>query len=75
MICVECKKLGLKSKIYPGVTSTTTVYYQPWYDEDGSYHNHDANIVTQSGGCSNGHYFTIQIPNTCPNCDWVQRID
>ncbi len=38
MICEECKKQGLKSRVTPGHGSSTAMYCAPFYDEDGKYH-------------------------------------
>ena len=58
MICSECLELGLKSKVYVGCGSTTLAYSEPFYDEDGRYHNHNPNITTTEYSCSNGHKWT-----------------
>ena len=53
MICPECKKEGKKSIVYPGYGSTTLMYCQPFYDENGKYHHHDMNTTTTPYSCSN----------------------
>lgn len=55
MKCPECKKLGLKSKVYVGASSTTLLAFTPYYDEEGNYHHNDPNVITTSYTCSNGH--------------------
>lgn len=37
----------------------TLLYFQPYYDEDGNYHNTDHNTYTTEYACSNGHSFSI----------------
>jgi hypothetical protein len=70
MICQECKKLDLKSKLYPGPSYTTATYYPPFYDEDGNLHHHDGSSTVTSYECSNGHSFTLpSAPIPC-FCGW-----
>lgn len=69
MICPRCKKEGKKSKVFVGVGSSTSLFYQPFYDEDGELHYHDSNKTTTSYSCSNGHSWTEQIGNSCW-CGW-----
>lgn len=69
MICPECKKQGLKSKVYIGGSTSTLMYCQPFYDKEGKYHDHDYNSHTTTYSCSNGHHWTESPPNTCW-CGW-----
>ena len=55
MRCKECEKQGLKSKVYPGTSWCTCLAWQPYYDEDGKYHNKNPNTTTTTYRCSNGH--------------------
>ena len=61
-----------KSVIYPGVGITTDMYFPPYYDEEGEYHNHDGNATSYECTCSNGHKWNVTKRNRCPNpkCDW-----
>jgi hypothetical protein len=74
MICQECKAAGQKSTVTPLGGSTTAMYCAPYYDEDGKYHHHDANVVTESFSCSNGHKWVSQKYNKCPGCDWPNDV-
>jgi hypothetical protein len=69
MICSECKKVGKKSKVYSGASSSTLMHCQPFYDEDGKYHNHDMNITTTNYSCSNGHSWQEHYRSSCW-CGW-----
>lgn len=69
MKCSECTSQGLKSKVFPGAGMTTAMYCPPFFDEDGKYHNHDANITDVSYSCSNGHTWSSTIRNSCW-CGW-----
>ena len=69
MICPECQKLGLKSKAYPGWTTCTAMYCQPFYDEEGELHHHDMNTTSTQYSCSNGHNWAENIKGTCW-CGW-----
>lgn len=65
MICSECLKLGLKSRVYVGRGTTTLIYSAPFYDEDGKYHNHNPNINTTEYSCSNGHKWVEHSKSHC----------
>lgn len=69
MICPKCKKLGKKSTVYPGIASTTLLYCQPFYDEEGNYHDHDCNTTTTTYRCSNGHEWMESHEGKCW-CGW-----
>ena len=70
MKCAECEKAGETSRVYVGMGMTTSMFCQPYYDEQGIYHHHDLNITTQSFSCSRGHAWAATVPNHCPSCDW-----
>ncbi len=72
MICPECKKEGLKSTVYPGVGMTTAMYFSPFYDEEGNYHDHDANTTTTDYSCSNGHKWIEKTTGSCW-CGWPDK--
>lgn len=55
MRCPECVEAGQRSKVYVGLSTTTLMYAQPFYDEDGRWHHHDPNQTTTEYTCSNGH--------------------
>ena len=74
MICKECKAEGNKSQVYPGHGSTTAMWVQPFYDEDGKYHHHDGNTTTYSYSCSNGHEWTESSIGSCW-CGWPEKED
>lgn len=69
MKCMECQELGLKSKVYSQGSSSTLMGYTPYYDEDGKYHDHDANTVTEGFKCSNNHFFSKKAQKKCW-CGW-----
>ena len=77
MICPECKKEGKKSQVYPGMSTVTAMYFQPYYDEEGRYHHHDGNHQSTSYSCSNGHDWMEDAPNSCPEptCNWPKDED
>lgn len=72
MICPECQKQGLRSRVTPGPIVTTLMYCPPFYDEDGKYHSHDANSSSTSYSCSNGHCWTEVSQPTCW-CGWPDK--
>lgn len=53
--CSQCKREGLKSIVYVGMTTCTLIGFTPYYDEDGVYHYEDPNTCTTEYQCSNGH--------------------
>jgi len=65
MLCPECKKQGLKSCVYEGISTTTCIGYTAYYDESGFYHNHDPNVTTTEYRCSNGHTW---VERSTPHC-------
>jgi len=69
MICPECKAQGLESRVYVGISSTTLMYCQPFYDEKGEYHHHDFNTTTTPYSCSNGHEWSERYKGKCW-CGW-----
>ena len=73
MICAECHKEGLKSKVYEDQYSgmRTLLYCQPYYDENGAYHHHDANTTTFRYRCSNKHTFEKKSYGKCLSCNWT----
>jgi len=71
MICPECKVSGNRSKVYINRAGVSTdVAYQPYYDEEGSYHHHDNNLFTQTWVCSENHSGVIVRASECW-CGWV----
>ena len=70
--CPTCVKEKKKSKVYPGISQTTLSYTPPFYDEEGAYHNHDANTTTTPHKCSNGHEWELKSHHFCW-CGWPKR--
>ncbi len=70
MKCPQCVEQGIKSRVMPGSGEVTLAYYSPFYDEEGTYHNHDANVTTTQYTCSNGHSWVCKSTGSCSNCDW-----
>lgn len=58
MKCPQCAAEGERSKVYPGMTTTTCMAVSSWYDEDGNYHRHNPNTTTTHYSCSRGHEWT-----------------
>lgn len=75
MKCPVCEKSGQKSKVFPHGGTSTLMYYQPYYDEDGIYHHHDMNNHTQYYSCSNGHRWMVYSKKQCPaeGCDFGSK--
>jgi len=73
MICPECKKLGLKSKIFIGLSYTTALNGSQFFDEEGRFHDHDPNTTTTSYSCSNGHSWIVKSNKKCW-CGWPNNL-
>ncbi len=68
MKCPECVGSNQRSKVYSrGSTSTLMGGGAPFYDEDGEYHAHDPNKITDGWQCSNGHSFAETRTRPCPS--------
>lgn len=74
MICKECQKANQKSRISILGVATTDMLCPSYYDEEGVYHHHDINIITESFQCSNNHRWTTGKHPRCPSCDWPNDI-
>lgn len=72
MICPECEKQGLRSRINIGSGSTTAMWCPPFYDEDGRFHNHDSNTTTTNYWCSRGHHWVGKGKGSCW-CGWPEN--
>jgi hypothetical protein len=70
MICPKCKELGQKSHVYEEGGFKTLMGHQPYYNEDGVYHNHDPNRVKESFSCSEGHRIFVKRKDPCPSCNY-----
>lgn len=72
MKCPECVKAGTPSRVFIDGSSSTCMYCQPFYDEEGVYHHHDTNIFTDGYHCSNGHAWKTRRRGRCPakGCDF-----
>lgn len=73
VICSECQKQGLTSYVYPGISTSTLMWCQPFYDKDGKYHDHDMNSSSTDYSCSNGHKWSSSSgPRECW-CGWPNK--
>jgi len=72
VICPTCREEGKKSYVYSVGATTTLMYCQPYYDEDGQYHHHDSNTTTYSYRCSNGHEWREKTSGSCW-CGWMAK--
>ena len=72
MKCPECDEAGDRSVVYVGGGISTEVASQPFYDEDGVYHNHDPNWHRTEYHCSKGHWWTMSRKGGCCDDDPVE---
>lgn len=70
MICKECKEQGLKSTVTSMGSGSTLLGWNPFYDEEGVFHSHNPNRITDYYKCSNRHHFSVVGKAPCPNCDY-----
>ena len=70
MQCPECVKEGMRSRVFPQGSSITLMSSQPFYDEEGTYHNHDGNIIKEAYLCSRDHRWNKRFNRPCPAGDW-----
>lgn len=69
--CPLCVEEGERSRLYPGPGMTTAgAVPEPYYDENGRYHNHDPNHTTRSFRCSREHRFTASLVHSCKSCSY-----
>jgi hypothetical protein len=68
MKCPECIAAGTPSRVYTDGCSRTLLAYRRYYDEDGVYHDHDPNTVTEYFYCSNKHVWQVKGKRPCPSC-------
>ncbi len=72
MICEKCKDRGPESQARQGMSYTTAMCSDTYYDEKGKRHYHDPNKSTTEYRCSNGHTWTIVSGPTPCWCGWPQ---
>lgn len=73
MKCPVCVEEGERSTLTVGMSSTTLMWSQPWYDEDGVYHDHDRNTRSTAYRCSNGHTWETRSKGGCPAGDFPEE--
>ena len=57
VICTKCRDAGLRSTVRVLGTKQTDMPRDVYFDEDGTEHSHNPNLVTTQFRCSNGHRF------------------
>ncbi len=72
MKCPQCISEGSKSFVNLGGSLSTLMCSDPFYDEDGKYHNHDPNTSVSHYACSNGHKWTELSKPSCW-CGWPNK--
>ena len=77
MKCPECEQVSLQSKVYVRNGAVTCLGWQPFYDENGTYHSHNPNRHTVSYQCSEGHNWAESHLSRCPapDCDWHTKYE
>lgn len=70
MKCSKCIEEKKTSRITPLGQSTTLMANTPYYDENGKFHSHNWNTLTNVYECSNGHLWETKCNRECPSCDF-----
>ena len=71
MKCPVCSREGLRSTVYGSQFSTTTdMGWQPYWDEDGVFHDHNPNGHGRSFTCSRRHSWSVGSVEACPAGDY-----
>jgi len=70
MLCPECEKAGLTSRVKPSWFRTTTMLCLPYHDEQGQEHLHDGNWTSPSYRCSRGHVWEGRSFRRSCWCGW-----
>lgn len=66
MICEECKKQGLKSRVDEGMAVCSPLGGgRTFWDEEGREHYHNRDITGTSYRCSNGHEWMVRHQHKC----------
>lgn len=68
MICSECNKKGMKSKVFLNLGAVTCMPIHSYYDEEGNYHYHNGNGQPIRYHCTNGHIWHELKFKECPTC-------
>jgi hypothetical protein len=59
VICPECSKRGLRSKVYQGACETRIGSSLMWFDENGDPHISNPDGIKCQYECGNGHKFVL----------------
>ena len=70
MFCKHCVEEGKTSTLRSEGGSSTLMSPNTYYDEQGVYHCHDSNYMTEGWRCSNGHRWSKRIYRKC-ECGWT----
>ena len=69
-VCKECAKDGKKSRILEESKDVSESSYQPYWDSNGHYHNHNPSKLAVNYKCAEGHSWSEEFQGSCQNCDW-----
>lgn len=69
MKCEKCQLEGKKSTIQIGMSMTTCMGTNTYYDESGNFHYHDPNSTSTDYRCSNGHEWQESSRSKCTSCE------
>ena len=70
MKCPECDA----TRVYDLGSRSTLMGFTDYY-ENGLFHSHNPNIITNLYKCSNGHVFEIKYRTKCCSCDFGGLIE
>jgi len=77
--CLRCHRENKRSKVFSlggHSTAMANADGEEFWDEDGVWHRHDVNVVTQMFQCSNLHRWQEKRRHRCPapDCDWNRDV-
>jgi len=73
--CPVCVEQGLTSEVHDQGTMQHMCFFQPYYDKEGIYHDHDHNKHATEYHCNRGHSWTKVWFKVCPSCGWQLNPD
>ena len=70
MKCDQCVDEGERSTVFVGTGTTTLMAGVSFYDESGTYHDHDPNSSSMRYRCTRGHEWAELTARSCPAGDF-----
>jgi hypothetical protein len=65
IVCPECQRQGLASRVFPNGATSTLMGGGRFIDAEGRAHYHDPNTHTRDYYCSHRHRWSVESLRTC----------